>query len=114
MSLMKLWRMPQADPSLAVATAAVEAHVLREEGRLAEARALLEQEYARRPDAVVIANDLCVTMMFQDDAASAVRFFARSSNARINRRGFGPSSSTIWRTPCRWSAIPVRSRRPRA
>jgi Flp pilus assembly protein TadD len=72
MSLLKLWRTPQADPATAVATTALEAYVMREEGRLAAARALLEQEHARNPDAVVIANDLCVTMMLQDDAAAAV------------------------------------------
>jgi Flp pilus assembly protein TadD len=57
---------------MAVATTTLEAHVLREEGRVAAARALLEAEYRRMPDAAVITNDLCVTMMIEDDAAAAV------------------------------------------
>jgi len=71
LSLWKLWTMPHTDPGIAIATTAVDAHVLREEGRLAEARALLEQEHARFPDSEAIANDLCVTMLIQDEPEQA-------------------------------------------
>jgi len=83
LSLWKLWTMPHADRGMAVATTAVDAYVLREEGRLAEARALLEQEHARFPDSEAIANDLCVTMLIQDEPEPA-RTMLRSQLERPN------------------------------